>query len=98
MATGPRYFVQFRRRREGKTDYYKRLKLIVSDKPRMVVRKSNKHITCQLVEAKLEGDNTLVAAHSSELAKYGSPSPRAQAPKNTNGATSASMVADSFLP
>ena len=71
MATGPRYFVQFRRRREGKTDYYKRLKLIVSDKPRMVVRKSNKHITCQLVDAKLEGDCTFVAAHSSELAKYG---------------------------
>ncbi|MBP2133152.1 large subunit ribosomal protein L18 [Methanomicrobium sp. W14] len=71
MATGPRYLVHFRRRREGKTDYYKRLKLIVSEKHRMVVRKTNKHIICQLVEAGLEGDRTLVAAYSSELEKYG---------------------------
>ncbi|MDD3977005.1 50S ribosomal protein L18 [Methanomicrobium antiquum] len=71
MATGPRYFVQFRRRREGKTDYYRRLKLIVSNKHRMVVRKTNKQIICQLVEAGLEGDRTLVAAYSGELVKYG---------------------------
>ncbi|WOF15499.1 50S ribosomal protein L18 [Methanoplanus sp. FWC-SCC4] len=71
MATGPRYFVQFRRRREGKTDYYKRLKLLLSEKPRMVVRKTNKQIICQLVEAHLDGDRTLVAAYSSELEKYG---------------------------
>ena len=31
MATGPRYFVPFRRRREGKTDYYSRAKLVVAD-------------------------------------------------------------------
>ena len=71
MATGPRYFVQFRRRRDGQTDYYKRLKLIVSEKHRIVVRKSNIIIVCQLVEAGLEGYRTLVAAYSSELVKYG---------------------------
>jgi len=71
MASGPRYFVPFRRRREGRTDYYKRLKLLLSEKPRMVVRKTNRQIIVQLVEAGMEGDRTLVAAYSSELAGYG---------------------------
>ena len=51
MATGSRYFVPFRRRREGKTDYYKRTRLVVADAPRMVVRKTNRHIIIQLVTA-----------------------------------------------
>ena len=71
MATGPRYFVPFRRRREGKTDYYQRTRLVVSDVPRMVVRKTNRHIIVQLVTAELDGDRTLVAANSAELEKYG---------------------------
>ena len=71
MATGPRYFVPFRRRREGRTDYYQRTKLIVADVPRMVVRKTNRHIIVQLVTAELDGDRTLVAANSAELEKYG---------------------------
>jgi large subunit ribosomal protein L18 len=71
MATGPRYFVPFRRRREGRTNYYRRTKLVVSDRPRMVVRKSNRHITIHLVTAELDGDRTMIMAHSSELARYG---------------------------
>lgn len=71
MATGPRYFVPFRRRREGRTDYYVRTKLVVSEDPRMVVRKTNKHIICQIITAHIEGDRTHVAANSSELRKYG---------------------------
>ena len=71
MATGPRYFVPFRRRREGKTDYYQRTRLIVADVPRMVVRKTNRHIIVQLVTAELDGGRTLVAASSAELEKYG---------------------------
>src|SRR5512136_174067 len=71
MATGSRYFVPYRRRREGKTDYYKRTKLVVADVPRMVVRKTNRHIIIQLVTAEMEGDKTLVAANSAELEKYG---------------------------
>nr|WP_321350025.1 50S ribosomal protein L18 [uncultured Methanoregula sp.] len=71
MATGSRYFVPFRRRREGKTDYYQRTRLVVADAPRMVVRKTNRHIIIQLVTAEMEGDRTLVAANSSELEKYG---------------------------
>ena len=71
MATGPRYFVPFRRRREGKTDYYQRTRLVVADVPRMVVRKTNRHIIVQLVTAEMDGDRTLVAANSAELEKYG---------------------------
>ena len=47
MATGARYFVPFRRRREGKTDYYKRTALVVADAPRMVVRRTNRHVIIQ---------------------------------------------------
>jgi large subunit ribosomal protein L18 len=71
MATGSRYFVPSRRRREGKTDYYQRTKLVVADVPRMVVRKTNRHIIIQLVIAEMDGDRTLVAANSSELTKFG---------------------------
>jgi large subunit ribosomal protein L18 len=71
MATGSRYFVPFRRRREGKTDYYQRTRLVVADVPRMVVRKTNRHIIIQLVTAEMDGDRTLVAANSAELEKYG---------------------------
>lgn len=71
MATGARYFVPFRRRREGRTDYYRRMKLLLSEKPRMVVRRTNRQIIVQLVVAELVGDRTLVAAYSSELPVYG---------------------------
>ncbi len=71
MATGPRYFVPFRRRKEGKTDYYRRAKLVVSDRPRMVVRKTNRQILVQLVSAEMDGDRTLVTASSAELKRYG---------------------------
>ncbi len=71
MATGPRYFVRGRRRREGKTDYYQRKGLIVSDRPRMVVRKTNRSIIIQLVTAHPEGDRTLVVANSQDLGDLG---------------------------
>jgi large subunit ribosomal protein L18 len=72
MGHGPRYRVPWRRRREGKTNYYKRLKLIKSGKPRMIVRRSLKYVTVQFAEARIEGDRVIAAAHSRELAKrYG---------------------------
>jgi len=71
MARGPRYKVPFRRRREGKTNYHVRLRLLVSKKPRMVVRRSNNGITIQLVVFDSIGDLTHVAARSQELSKLG---------------------------
>lgn len=71
MKQGPRYHVKPRRRREGKTDYRKRLKLLKSRKIRMVVRKSLKNTQIQFVEYKEIGDNILVSANSKELtSKY----------------------------
>lgn len=61
----------FRRKREGKTNYRKRLKLITSEKLRMVVRKTNKNVILQLVGFSAEGDKIVVSAHTNELKKYG---------------------------
>ena len=68
---GPLYRVPFRRRREGKTDYRKRLKLLMSHKPRVVVRRSNKYIRIQLIVADRVGDRTFVDMTSKELSGYG---------------------------
>ncbi|GAA5800373.1 hypothetical protein HPULCUR_005802 [Helicostylum pulchrum] len=73
-----RYQVKYRRRREGKTDYYARKRLVVqaknkynSPKYRLVVRFTNKDIVCQIIYAKLQGDFVLSAAYAHELPRYG---------------------------
>jgi large subunit ribosomal protein L5e len=73
-----RYQVKYRRRREGKTDYYARKRLVVQDKNkynspkyRFVVRITNKDIIAQISYAKVVGDVVLCAAYSHELPKYG---------------------------
>jgi large subunit ribosomal protein L18 len=71
LARGPRYRVPFRRRREGKTDYYLRQKLLRSRKPRVVVRKTLKSMIVQVTQAKPEGDFVLASAFSKELKKSG---------------------------
>jgi len=71
LATGPRYKVPFRRRREGRTNYHVRYKLIVSKRPRVVVRKSNANTMLQLVKAELAGDKTLLTVKSNELKDFG---------------------------
>ena len=71
MAKSPNYVTPFRRRREGKTNYRRRLKLIFSKKPRMAVRRSNKNINLQLIKAEAEGDVTLLSVSSSDLKKFG---------------------------
>merc|ERR1711890_177176 len=75
---GKRFQVKFRRRREGKTDYFARKKLVVQDKNkyntpkyRMIVRISNTDITCQIAYARMEGDVGICAAYSHELPRYG---------------------------
>ncbi|MDR1954568.1 MAG: 50S ribosomal protein L18 [Candidatus Methanoplasma sp.] len=71
MATGPRYKVAFRRRREYRTDYYARKKLLRSGEPRAVVRRSNKNVTVQFVDFDMGGDIVRVAATTRELRKMG---------------------------
>ena len=72
MAHGPNYRVKLRRRREQKTDYYKRYIYVINNTTRLVVRKTNKHIIAQIVKFSPKGDIIIAAAHSIELAKkYG---------------------------
>jgi len=73
-----RFQVKYRRRREGKTDYYARKRLVAQDKNkynspkyRFVVRFSNKDISCQVVSSKISGDVTHTAAYAHELTRYG---------------------------
>ncbi len=80
MATGPRYTVPMRRRREVRTDYHQRLRLLKSGNPRLVARKSNNHIRAQLITTGPQGDETLASAHSSDLAEYGWEAPTGNLP------------------
>ncbi len=71
MADSPRYALQYRRRREGKTDYKLRRGLVKSGKPRAVVRLTNKYITVQITDATINGDIVRASASSKELPKLG---------------------------
>ncbi|KAL5794433.1 hypothetical protein ACOSP7_003027 [Xanthoceras sorbifolium] len=73
-----RFQVKFKRRREGKTDYRARIRLINQDKNkyntpkyRFVVRFTNKDITAQIVSASITGDLVLASAYAHELPCYG---------------------------
>jgi len=73
-----RFQVKYRRRREGKTDYRARKRLITQDKNkynspkyRLVVRFTNKHCICQIVYSEIVGDKVMAYANSAELPRYG---------------------------
>jgi len=75
-----RYQVKYRRRREGKTDYYARKRLIIQDKNkfnspkyRLIVRFTNKDIIAQIASSKIEGDLVLASAYGHELVHFGFP-------------------------
>jgi len=71
MATDKRYTVKLRRRRLGKTDYKVRLRLLLSKKTRLVIRRSLKNFIAQLVDYNEKGDNVLITVNSRNLIKYG---------------------------
>ena len=70
MSSGPRYRLKPRRRREGKTDYRRRLALLKSGKTRIVVRRSLKQIQVQFINYAEQGDKILISSTSSDLVKY----------------------------
>ncbi|MFH1285650.1 MAG: 50S ribosomal protein L18 [Candidatus Micrarchaeota archaeon] len=70
-ATGPVYCVPFRRKRERRTDYRKRLALVKSERVRMIVRKTNKQVLIQFAEYADIGDKTLSSTVSNELVSRG---------------------------
>ncbi len=71
MAKDATYKVKFRRRREFKTNYKKRISLLKSGKPRLVVRKTNRYIIAQIVISKEAQDYTLIGITSKILKKFG---------------------------
>merc|ERR1719438_447860 len=77
-AYSKRYQTKFRRRRQGKTDYYARKRLVINDKDkydskkyRFVVRRTNRRILCSIVYSTIQGDMTVTSADSQELRNYG---------------------------
>jgi len=73
-----RYQVKYRRRRECKTDYFARKKLVIQDKNkyqtpkyRFCVRFTNKDVICQIFAADINYDRCIAAAYSHELRRYG---------------------------
>merc|ERR1711966_122991 len=72
-----RFQVKYKRRREGKTDYYARKRLVCQSKNkfatpkyRFVVRFTNKDIVCQVMSSKIKGDICHAAAYAHELPRY----------------------------
>lgn len=63
--------VPMKRRRTGRTDYRQRLDILRSGKPRLVIRRTNKHFTAQLVRYDEDGDEVDASAHSNELRDHG---------------------------
>jgi len=73
-----RFQVKWRRRREGKTDYYFRKRIVCQDKRkynspkyRVVVRLSKRNIVCQFVNSNIDGDRVINASYSKDLLKFG---------------------------
>lgn len=73
-----RFQVKYRRRREGKTDYRARRRLVTQDKNkynspkyRLVVRFTNRDIITQIIYARINGDYVMCSAYAHELPRYG---------------------------
>jgi large subunit ribosomal protein L18 len=71
MGHGPRYRVARRRRREGKTDYRRRINLLKSREVRAVVRRSERNLRIQFVVFDPKGDRIIASAQGLELEKFG---------------------------
>lgn len=71
MASRRPKTVLYRRKRTKKTDYPKRMKLLLSGKKRLVVRQTNNRFIAQLVEFATKGDKVLVNVDSFALKKLG---------------------------
>jgi len=69
-----------RRRREVRTDYHQRLRLLKSGKARLVARKSNNNVTAQLIATGPAGDETLASARATDLEEHGWEAPTGNLP------------------
>jgi large subunit ribosomal protein L18 len=74
MAHGKNQRLRFKRRRDGETDYRRRMKLLRGETPRAVVRISNTQTICQLVEFNPDGDIVIASVNGKTLVdKYSWP-------------------------
>lgn len=74
------YIQIFRRKREGKTNYHVRKKILLSRLPFLVVRISNKNAILQIAKAGIEGDQIIASVHTRQLIKFGWPFSRKNTP------------------
>lgn len=81
-----------RRRRESKTNYTKRLILLKSNLPRLVVRKTNKYILLQIVESVNAQDKITQVVSTKELLKHGWPKEKAGSLKSLAAAYLAGIL------
>ncbi len=71
MKANPPRTIHFRRKRELRTNYKKRLHLLLSKKPRLVVRFTNQQIIAQVITFTGKGDEVIAAVTSRALVKMG---------------------------
>ncbi len=75
-----------RRRLEAKTDYKARLALLKSEKPRLVIRKTNKYIIAQIVVSEMAQDKIVAGMTSKVLLSKGAPAELAGSLKSLGAA------------
>ncbi|MCL4122108.1 UNVERIFIED_CONTAM: hypothetical protein GTU68_005125 [Idotea baltica] len=73
-----RFQTKFKRRREGKTDYFARKRLVTQNKDkyntpkyRLVARITSTRVIAQVIYSTIQGDRVFCAADSTELRKWG---------------------------
>jgi len=71
MNQGKVFTVPFRRKRQGRTYYKKRIKILLSHKFRFVVRKSLKNFHASIIEYNPKGDKVLLTVNSNALSRLG---------------------------
>jgi large subunit ribosomal protein L18 len=62
-----------RRRRENKTNYSKRLKMLRGERPRAIVRRTNKYLIAQYVTSEAAKDKIEIGITSKKLLNHGWP-------------------------
>jgi large subunit ribosomal protein L18 len=77
---------QKRRRKQAKTDYKARFAMLKSEKPRLVIRKTNRYIIAQIVESNIAQDRTVVKVSSKELLEKGWPKEKSGSLKSLTAA------------
>lgn len=71
MATNAIYTVKYRRKREGRTHYKKRLDLLKSGMTRLIIRRTNTAIIVQFINYKHDGDKVICTFNSKKLEAEG---------------------------